>query len=477
MKIRIPANGWKPRAYQMAAWEYLQSGGRHAELVFHRRAGKDDLCLHWAAVSAVTKPATYWHMLPQAAQARKAIWEAVNPHSGKRRIDEAFPHEIRSNTRENEMLIKFINGSTWQVVGSDNYNALVGSPPYGVVFSEWALAKPEARAMLRPILMENGGWQIYITTPRGPNHAKDTFESAQDSPGSFAQLLNATQTGVFTPEQLEAERQQYIRDYGQDVGEAKFEQEYMCSWAAVITGHMVFDRAALKMARKESYKPIHRADVIGGHVEKRETGSLRVWCDPVPGEKYVIGADVSEGVEHGDYSCADVLRASDGAQVAQWHGKIAPDIYASVLVGIGKKYNEALIGVEKNNHGLTTLIALRNSGYKRLYYQFRIDRQTQEAMSDQLGWLTTAKSKPVIIDRLAAVVRDAPHLIASQDTLDEMSSYIVQEDGSYGASQGNHDDRVMSLAIAHEMRSAAGKQRGNVTSMPAYRPADSVAGY
>jgi hypothetical protein len=36
---------------------------------------------------------TYWHMLPEASQARKAIWDAVNPHTGKRRIDEAFPKE------------------------------------------------------------------------------------------------------------------------------------------------------------------------------------------------------------------------------------------------------------------------------------------------------------------------------------------------------------------------------------------------
>ena len=63
--------------------------------------------------------------------------------------------ELRATTREQEMLIKFKSGSTWQVVGSDNFNSLVGSPPAGVVFSEWALAKPAARAYLKPILAEN----------------------------------------------------------------------------------------------------------------------------------------------------------------------------------------------------------------------------------------------------------------------------------------------------------------------------------
>src|SRR3984957_14738208 len=96
-KIRIP-NHWAPRDYQMNVWRYLERGGKRAICVWHRRAGKDDVCLHWAAASMIDKPATYWHMLPAYSQGRKAIWSAVNPHTGKRRIDEAFPHELRANT-------------------------------------------------------------------------------------------------------------------------------------------------------------------------------------------------------------------------------------------------------------------------------------------------------------------------------------------------------------------------------------------
>ena len=60
-------------------------------------------------------------MLPEKEQARKALWDAVNPHTGRRRIDEVFPLELKS-TRESDMMIRFINGSTWQIVGSDNYD-------------------------------------------------------------------------------------------------------------------------------------------------------------------------------------------------------------------------------------------------------------------------------------------------------------------------------------------------------------------
>jgi len=145
-KVHLPANNWKPRDYEIPAWDYLWDGGRHCEMVWHRRAGKDDLSLRWTSIAVFNQVGNYWHMLPQANQARKALWNAVNPHTGRRRIDEAFPVDIRANTNSTEMLITFINGSTWQVVGSDNFNSLVGSPPIGLVFSEWALCNPAAWA-------------------------------------------------------------------------------------------------------------------------------------------------------------------------------------------------------------------------------------------------------------------------------------------------------------------------------------------
>ncbi len=178
----------------------------------------------------------YWHMLPEASQARKAIWDAVNPRTGKRRIDEAFPAEIRDTTRENEMFIRFRNGSVWQVVGSDNYNSLVGSPPIGVVLSEWALSRPEAWAYLRPILMENGGWAVFITTPRGKNHAHAMYEGAREDPNWHVEVLPATKTGVFNEGQLERERTEMVRDNGEAIGTAMFNQEYLCSFESPVIG-------------------------------------------------------------------------------------------------------------------------------------------------------------------------------------------------------------------------------------------------
>lgn len=235
MRIRIP-NNWTPRDYQRPLWDYLENGGRRAVAIWHRRAGKDDVCLHRTCVAAHERPATYWHMLPEANQIRKAIWEAINPHTGRRRIDEAFPPELRETTHNQEMFIRFKCGSTWQAVGSDNFNSLVGSPPAGVIFSEWALANPSAWAYLRPIIAENNGWALFITTPRGRNHAHKTLEAAKQDKDWFHQVLTAEQTSVFTPEQLQKELKEYIAEYGEEHGTAFFRQEFYCDFNAPLLG-------------------------------------------------------------------------------------------------------------------------------------------------------------------------------------------------------------------------------------------------
>lgn len=239
VRVELPGNGWTPRDDQMPIWQYLNRTEKsaRADICAHRRYGKDDICLHWGAVASQRRVGTYWHMLPEAAQARKAIWDAVNPRTGKRRIDEAFPMALRATTRDTDMLIRFKNGSTWQVLGSDNYNSFVGSPPIGVTFSEWSLANPSSWSYVRPILLENGGWALFLWTPRGRNHATRAFESRQKDSEWFTMRMPATKTSVFTPEQLEKERREMIEEAGSvQEGEALFRTEYLVDFDAPVPG-------------------------------------------------------------------------------------------------------------------------------------------------------------------------------------------------------------------------------------------------
>jgi hypothetical protein len=107
------------------------------------------------AMSAMLWPGNYIYMFPLLVQARTALWTNFDRRRGGNVLDLAFPQEIRRCTDKNAMFIELVNGSTVQLLGSDNYNALVGGNYFGIVFSEWALSDPESWAYLRPILTEN----------------------------------------------------------------------------------------------------------------------------------------------------------------------------------------------------------------------------------------------------------------------------------------------------------------------------------
>ena len=233
--VTLP-NRWQPRPYQMQAWGKLERGCRRVVLVWNRRSGKDDVALHWTATQAVQYAANYWYMLPQANQARKAIWTAVDSHTGVKRIDWAFPQEIRESTNDQEMLIRFKNGSTWQVVGSDNYQGVIGSGAFGIVYSEYMLSDPNAWLYLHPILEENGGWAIFNGTPRGRNHFHNLYQLGLSEPGWFSQLLTNRETKILNDEQLEAVRRQIARERGDDEAANIINQEYFCSWEAAVPG-------------------------------------------------------------------------------------------------------------------------------------------------------------------------------------------------------------------------------------------------
>ena len=133
----------------------------------------------------------------------------------------------------------------------------------------------------------------------------------------------------------------------------------------------------------------------------------RKWQPPpgeAPDEFYAIGADVAEGLVEGDYSCA-VVGDSNFDVVAMWHGHIDPDLFGVELDKLGRYYNDAYLGVENNNHGLTTLTTLKKNEYWNLYFSKSYDR-IADTMTQKLGWTTSIRTKPLMIDKLAKFIRE-----------------------------------------------------------------------
>lgn len=216
--------------------------------VWHRRAGKDSCFLQTLAVASQMRVGTYWHLLPTLNQGRKVVWNGIDGES-RRMIYQAFPQELVDSSNENEMTLKLKNGSIYQVVGSDNYDALVGTNPIGVGFSEWALSDPRAWAFVRPILAENGGFACFNTTPRGRNHAYDMYRMAKESDKWFTSLYTVEDTfrddgrPIISQSMIEAEREE-------GVAEEIIQQEYYCSWEGVNLGS-VYGRQLIKHSQNQ----------------------------------------------------------------------------------------------------------------------------------------------------------------------------------------------------------------------------------
>jgi len=179
---------------------------------------------------------------------------------------------------------------------------------------------------------------------------------------------------------------------------------------------------------------------------------LTVWQEPERWSGYVLGVDTAEGLGHGDYSCVQVIDAKNGEQVAVWHGRIPPDELATEVYRIGLWYGNALCCVEANNHGLTTITQLRQLGYPNLYRRRSLN-QTSQRVSQEFGWLTTRTSKPLMIDELAQALKNEELLLHDEYTFAELRTFTRNDRGQMSGSP--HDDRVMSLALANQMRKHA----------------------
>ncbi|WJT09273.1 terminase [Vibrio harveyi] len=280
----------------------------------------------------------------------------------------------------------------------------------------------------------------------------------------FAQVEKAT--GVT----LSPERRQWYMDTARTQGE-HMKQEFPSTplEAFLTSGRRVFDSVQCMAAEKRCSKPLLiysidpetgkmtdvRADVntnaTGAELIKGLKDYLLIWELPQKDQDYAIGADVAEGLEHGDRSSLDVLNAR-GDQVGHWFGNADTDEFAKIIAHVGEMYNTAYVGPERNNHGHAVLSKLREIyPTSRIYTEEYHDRDDDREETQRLGWLTTKSSKPIIIEGLKEDLRHEVDGIQWIGTIQEMNTYVYDKKGSTNAMDGSFDDQVMSYAIAREM--------------------------
>lgn len=224
--ITIPYK-FEPRFYQRPVFEARENGFKRLVLPWHRRAGKEKTLLNLTIKEMCERVGVYFYLFPSYTQAKKAIWDGKDktgfPFLGH------FPSELIVAKHEQELKITIRGGSIFQLIGSDNIDAIMSTNPIGVVFAEYSLQDPRGWDYVRPILRENGGWAAFDFTPRGKNHAYTLYQMALSNPDWFVSLQTIRDTGVLTEADMDAERRE-------GVSEEMIRQEYYCSFEAPNAG-------------------------------------------------------------------------------------------------------------------------------------------------------------------------------------------------------------------------------------------------
>jgi hypothetical protein len=234
------------------------------------------------------------------------------------------------------------------------------------------------------------------------------------------------------------------------------------------SGECVFDLEAIELRWKALALPAATCD----------NGRLTIFFPPQSTSSYIIAVDPAGGGIEGDYACAQVIERSTGMQCAELHAHLTPQELATKVAALAREYKDALVAVERNNHGHAVLAYLdtcehyanifsqRTAGTRnttrpssvgapplsRLSGQGGMTPSAQAHPGASPGWLTTAASRPRIIERLAAFLSTDAHLFHSRGLLEECRTFVRDETGFAAAAPGSHDDRVMAMAIALEIR-------------------------
>jgi len=261
----------------------------------------------------------------------------------------------------------------------------------------------------------------------------------------------------------------------------KFRQEYPATpdEAFIATGQCVFDKDALVLRRKQVQETAWESGMFrieygeGKEIQSFRwdpdpKGPIRIRVHPEKGVPYVLGGDTAG--TGSDYFASHVLDNRTGDQVAVVHHQFGERMYSEQMYCLGMYYNEALIGVEVNYSTYPEMI-LEELGYPNLYVRQKLDTFTG-AMVDAFGFETNKKSRQAIIDGLKDVTKSALETIHDFDTLGEMLTFVYNEDWKPQAEQGEHDDLVMSLAIAHYIRGQQSAVAAVTEKAPAVRWTD-----
>lgn len=224
-------------------------------------------------------------------------------------------------------------------------------------------------------------------------------------------------------------RRQLLADFRGLAKQEYAEDPHTCFLSS---GECVFERDAMEACERQVRPPI----------ATRLNGDLRTWYPPLPGRKYLVAVDPAGGGTDGDFSAAQVVELETGLQCAELASKMGGYELTLEIVKLAEEYNQALVVVERNNHGSGILAYLGGvCHYAHIYEQH-----------GQQGWLTTQLTRPEMVGKLGAALLANAGIFSSERLLRECRTFVRHRNGKLASQHGEHDDCVMAMAMALAVR-------------------------
>ncbi|MGO8822374.1 MAG: hypothetical protein ACLQT6_04690 [Desulfomonilaceae bacterium] len=343
--------------------------------------------------------------------------------------------------------------------------------------------------------MNNLFHRMWIAAERGETTTEPIFLSWKDFPAYSLPPLKTFDERRLTPKEVEYSKVAALspeqlnwaihtrKDQCQDSWD-KFHQEYpaLAGLAFAFTATPWFNQTILQQwidASRDHAPTRGRVQWLDGALASGPSfvvdshGSLSIWSHPEQGATYSLGMDVGEGIGS-DYTVIQAINNETGGLCATYRSnRTRPELAGVDAYSLAAYYNYGLLGIERNGPGIATLVACERgladypwmTGYPNLYYQTRLDKKLPDE-TERLGWLTTRVTKEAMLARLGEAIErrditvtDPVTLLELQGLVWDAESRCFRQNYKTPGSRLTHDDSIIALAIANEMRRNADSKR------------------
>ena len=290
--------------------------------------------------------------------------------------------------------------------------------------------------------LSTGGRCIALSTPNGVgNWFHKIYSEADNKVNDFFPTK--------LPWEVHPDRDQaWFERETRNMSRREIAQELECNFN--MSGETVFAAEDMSFYLELSREPTHRTGF---------DRNLWIWEGRNQDNNYLIAADVARG-DGKDYSVCHVFKLETMELVAEYQGKVTPDIFSKVLFDVGQEYGNALLVVENNSVGYTVLDKLKEMRYPNLYHSVKSTHEfVEEYQADQMsnaipGFSMTSKTRPLIVAKMEEFIRNNLIKIYSSRLLSEMKTF-VWNNGRAEAMRSYNDDLIIACAIGCWVRDTA----------------------